>query len=258
MKCPKCGVEIDTESTKCPSCGRELDKRSRRGRILALVFGIVALIVSILWVIASVLLIVWVSGPKDPDGYRVSETSSMTVDSHAVVVDLVELNMDEGILGWFETEDAVVVRLKGIGNASTKELFVGVAREDDAMAYLGDVHYDFAINYYWRVSPGNVTLKIAETMPHRGGAPSEPPTNQTFWLASDHGHPVATVEWVPETGFFWIVYMNADGSSGVEASIELGAKFPILTWLPVVLLVIGVIIGVGGGLLIHFGYLKRR
>ncbi len=203
----------------------------------------------------------WQGGkPRDPEGYLVSKTSRMSVDSYAVVVELVPLDMDDYLppfLRGLDTEDLVTIRLKANKTTPPKELFVGIARDSDAMAYLDNVRYDYAVEYHWRVYPWNVRLEFDRAVTQPGTAPSRPPTAEAFWLASARGSPEAAMKWTPESGEFIIVIMNADGSPGVDASLQLGARFPILTWLPKLLLAIGILLGAGGTLLIYFGYAQR-
>jgi len=258
MKCPRCRAEFDGSPATCPSCGNRLG--GGRRRIVALIFGIVLLVISV-GLIAAGILLMWAGGnPRDRDGYLVSKTSKVSLDSYALLVELVPLDMNDYLppfLRGLETEDLVNVRLKANRTASPKELFVGIARDSDAFAYLDNVQYDYAVEYHWRVYPWNVRLEFDRAVPSEGTAPSRPPTEETFWLASATGSPEASMKWTPESGEYCIIIMNADGSPGVDASLQLGAKFPILGWLPRLLVAIGILLGAGGTLLIYFGYARR-
>jgi len=225
-----------------------------------LVLGIVLLVVSVL-LIAGGIFLMWQGGnPRDSDGYLVSKTSRMSAESYAVLVDLVPLDMNDYVppfLRGFGMGKLVEIRLKANGTSPAKELFVGIAKDGDAKAYLGNIQHDYAVDYHWRVSPWNVRLELDGTVLQHGTAPSQLPTVPTFWLASGLGAPTAAMSWIPRSGDYSIVIMNADGSRGVDATLQLGARFPILAWLPRLLLAMGGLLGAGGTLLIYFGYARR-
>ncbi len=260
MKCPKCGTEMEGNPPTCPSCGNNPGDSGRRGRILALVIGVILLFFSIALIVGGVVLVLLGSGLADEEGYRVSKTNEVAVDTYAGIVEGIEVDLDEYLppfLRWIGTKDLAIVRIRATGTNSSKELFVGVAKEKDAMAYFNNLQFDVAIHYEWRVSPWNVSLDIGETGVHWGEAPSQPPMAEPFWVASGRGDPVATLYWTPEQGTYWVAVMNADGSSGLEAGIQLGARFPVLGRLFRMMLVLGLILGVGGAVLIYFGYVRR-
>jgi len=50
-----------------------------------------------------------------------------------------------------------------------------------------------------------------------------------------------------------IVLMNADGSKEVNADLQLGFKVPILTWLPYILIPLGIVLSISG-----FALLSKR
>jgi hypothetical protein len=56
-----------------------------------------------------------------------------------------------------------------------------------------------------------------------------PPGEQRIWAASVQGAGTQTLEWDVEDGDWSVVVMNADGSRGVNAEVEAGAKVPFLT-----------------------------
>ena len=57
---------------------------------------------------------------------------------------------------------------------------------------------------------------------------------------------------------YWIVAMNADGSAGVDLTVKIGAKVPILRMIGNAMMAGGFIVLILGGALIYFGALRRR
>ncbi|HSC51218.1 MAG TPA: hypothetical protein VLD16_13220, partial [Gaiellaceae bacterium] len=77
------------------------------------------------------------------------------------------------------------------------------------------------------------------------GAPRAPPTAQSFWAASASGVGTQTLSWKVRDGDWSVVLMNADGSRGVAADVDLGAKLSFLLWVAIGLLIGGAFV-VGG------------
>ena len=85
----------------------------------------------------------------------------------------------------------------------------------------------------------------ATYLPVAGGAPQGPPTGQSFWAASASGVGTQTVTWKVRDGDWSVVLMNADGSRGVVADVDLGAKLSFLLWVAIGSLIGGLLV-VGG------------
>jgi len=79
-----------------------------------------------------------------------------------------------------------------------------------------------------------------------GEASAGTPGEQAFWVASASGSGTQTVTWRPRSGEWALVIARADGSPGVRAKVDVGAKAPSLVGLGVGLLI-------GGLLLIALG-----
>ena len=55
-----------------------------------------------------------------------------------------------------------------------------------------------------------------------------PPAEAGIWAASSTGDGKETLEWATEDGDWSVVVMNADGSTGVEATVAAAAKAPFI------------------------------
>ncbi|MCW4013569.1 MAG: DUF4389 domain-containing protein, partial [Candidatus Bathyarchaeota archaeon] len=65
-----------------------------------------------------------------------------------------------------------------------------------------------------------------------------------------------TLEWSPETGNFWLVIMNADGSANVDVEVGMGAKVPIVSSIGKGLFVSGLVLLAAGVAIVYFGAIK--
>jgi hypothetical protein len=119
-----------------------------------------------------------------------------------------------------------------------KMLFIGIGPEAAVAKYLGRVAHANVEDIDF--DPFRVTY-----LPVSGGAPQEPPTEQHFWAVSASGVGTQTVTWKVREGDWSAVLMNADGSRGVVANVDLGAKLSFLLWVAIGSL-IGAVLVIGG------------
>ena len=117
-------------------------------------------------------------------------------------------------------------------------LFIGIGPEAAVAKYLGSVAHASVEDVDF--DPFRVKYR-----PIAGGEPQGPPTEQSFWAASASGVGTQTVTWKVREGDWSVVVMNADGSRGIVADIDLGAKLSFLLWVAIGSLVGGLLV-VGG------------
>jgi hypothetical protein len=142
------------------------------------------------------------------------------------------------------------VRIRGESPRATM-LFIGIGPEAAVAEYLGsvahasveDIDFDpFRVKY----------------LPIAGGAPQGPPTDRRFWAVSASGVGTQTVTWKVREGDWSIVLMNADGSRGIVADVDLGAKLSFLLWVAIGLLLGGVLVVAGSTALIVLAARTRQ
>jgi hypothetical protein len=210
------------------------------GSIVLLVLG------SILGLVAFALLAagaaaVWADQTqRDADGYFTTDFERYDTPRYALTWEGVEI----GDLG---TPDWVVDRFGEVriraSSASESDLFVGIGPADDVRRYLAGVGHDEVVDGFdpddLRATPGD--------------APATAPGEQAFWAASTAGADHEVLTWDVEGGSWSLVVMNADGSDGVAAEVQLGANPDFVLALGLVLLAVGVVVGFGAGLAIFFG-----
>jgi hypothetical protein len=270
--CEKCGNEIDEETTFCPKCGANVkspDVAYRRPRssgrdvttLLAVFFGGIIIIAS-LGIMAGGGTVMWaLSTFSDADGFLISREVKLQVDSHAMVHRGTEIDIDVDVPYYIwqpDLGDLVTLKLVGTSNDPSKPVFIGIAREGDASEYLSDVEYDAVVDFSWPFDHRRESQPVFWFDAHPGGAPSQAPATETFWEASVTGSGTQTLEWEPEVGSFWFVVMNADGSSGVEVDMQMGAKIPLLRSIGNMMFTGGVISLVVGSLIIYVGAIRPR
>jgi hypothetical protein len=95
-------------------------------------------------------------------------------------------------------------------------------------------------------------------LPITGGTPQAPPTEQRFWAASASGVGTQTLTWKVREGDWSVVLMNSDGSRGVAANIDVGAKMSFLLWVAIGGLLGGVFVTGGSAALVVLAARTRR
>lgn len=261
--CRNCGAELKEDERFCPACGvavagfeRRVERRARKTngvRIILLVLGGIVLLVAFGLFVGGAALF-WVNTSlADSEGFITTESQQLTVDSHAIVFQHIDIEVGEVVGRWGvwrpSPGDFVTIKIIVSSNDPTKNAFVGITEASDAALYLNNVEYDEIERL--SVSPSR-TIEI-EYRAHSGEAAPSAPTAQTFWTVSKHGSGTQTLEWSPEAGSYWVTLMNEDGSAGVDLTIRLGAKIPLISAVGSILLVGGVIALIIGSAVIYLG-----
>src|SRR5690606_27961952 len=194
------------------------------GRTVAVVAGALALLLGLGLVVGGA----GVSALRQ-DGWVTSPTLRVEPAGYAVATEPLELRgigLDEGL-------GEVRVRAQDTDGG---EVFVGVARADDAASYLAGVEHT--------VLTGPRTSDVREI---DGVAPRTDPYGHDVWVASAEGPGQQSVE-LPATSGSWVaVVMPADGTAGLEARLDVAATMPWARPLGGTLLALGVVLLLGGG-----------
>jgi len=161
---------------------------------------------------------------RDGDGYFNSPTKTFT--SHGYAIAMKSVDVSDAPRWVFGHEGIDSIRVQAYGD---RPLFIGIARAADIDRYLqGTDHEDVSgLTYYpFHVSYDHVN----------GLAPRTSPANVSFWAKSARGAGSLTLAWKPRPGNWRAVVMNADGSREVTASMQFGARTPLLRWMGAALL----------------------
>jgi hypothetical protein len=184
------------------------------------------------------------------DGYFDVTLDRLESDGVAVAaVDLWEEAAEDEDWPWVLDFIDLDIRLRVDGIRATDDVFVGIARSDDVEGYLDDAAFSELIDFDHR-DPDYVEHGGAGTVP----APAE----QDFWTASATGDGEQELTWEARNGRWSVVVMNADGTPGVEADVEVGVRSDVVTPIAVTLIVLGGIGTLAAIALIVVGARGRR
>lgn len=268
--CPKCGAEVPEDAVFCSKCGSTLSTPTGGGvvyrkehssgwglgSVLSIIFGGFMLFVALGLVVGGGTLVWSQNALTDGEGYMVTTPTRLAVSSYAIVQDDIDVHMGSGWMMNPTSADIVSIKVS-VDSNTNQPVFVGIAQRQYVENYLSGVNVDRLITYAW----APVGVRASGTPVYQtitGGAPSAPPTAQSFWVASSSGTGTQTVTWTPTSGEYWIVVMNADGSKAVDVDALVGARVTILNWIGWGLLFGGFIVAFVGVAVIYFGVFRRR
>ena len=191
--------------------------RSNRGagRIVALLLGLLLLLPG-LALLGGGRILLWAHHVQRTDGFVVSPEEHFVSAGHALVSERTDLGTG---LDWLPLDAALGDACVEVTGTGPSEVFIGIAPEADAGAYVNGVR---------RTVVDDLGFDGPATDPDHlpGGAPSGPPTDQESWTAEATWASARQVTWNPADGNWVFVLMNADSSSGVYVRARIGASFP--------------------------------
>jgi len=228
---------IDTTSANFSPAPQPASHRPKRGTA-ALIVGAVLVGTGFLTAASGgALLAIFGDGHAVSSGEHLVSTSTS-----AVVTDLGHIDNIRGV-EFLTGSPTLHISAENIADSG---VFVGVGPTDDVERYLDGVATE-------RVTDFELSPFYLDTRRDEGGAIAEAPGEQAFWAASAESSNEAQLTWEIEEGNYEIVVMNADGSSGVLTSADIGASLPTSTGLWIFVLGIGTLFMVAGGAFLFAG-----
>jgi len=210
------------------------------GRVSLIVLGSIGVLFGLALLVGGGFLL-WADRTQREDGYLTTPTERFATPTYALT--RTRLEVDTEGEGWVLNESWFgKVRIRG-ESSGDKTLFIGIGPQAEVARYLGTVAHANVQDIDF--DPFRVTYLSVS-----GDAPQAPPTEQSFWAASASGVGTQTLTWKVREGDWTVVLMNADGSRGVAADVDLGAKLSFLLWVAIGLLGGGVLVSVGSAALI--------
>jgi hypothetical protein len=197
------------------------------GRVVSAVIGAV-LAVCALGALSAGGAAAWADATQRHGGYVHLGTASYTTAGHALASETINVH---GPLGWLAPLIGQIrIRVTGTGRAT--HVFAGVAPANTANRYLAGVSYTTVTSYHGH-RPG---------ISHPGSRVPLPPQSTPIWTVRASGVPGATLRWTMRAGDWTVIVMNADGSAGVAARVDLAASLPALGWLAIEFLAGGTVL----------------
>ena len=198
------------------------------GRVAALVLSSIGILVGFGLTFAGGTALVLDLGERDSGGYLMTTPSTYSTRSYALVSD----SYRAGAAGdWFVARDLLgTIRIQ---TSSTRPVFVGIASQDATNSYLRNVARAEAT----RFDAGNSDFRDRS-----GAAPTTPPAAARIWAASSVGTGQRTLTWAVRNGNWRVVVMNADGTPNVVTQLSIGARFPHLLAIGIVVLSVGLLV----------------
>ena len=212
-----------------------LNRQRRPGEAHA---GILVALLSLGFLAAGGAAVVVDQVQRDDDGFVMSPSKNFSTATYAIASKSAHVNLDGP--DWVTDDLIGTLRIR---SNSSRRVFIGIARETDIARYLGAVDH--------------VVVTDIGRKPHYsarpGGPPRTRPATETFWSASATGTGEQTLEWVPKSGHWNVVVMNADASRGVEADLSIGAELDPLLWIGIGLVIGSALLGAIAALAITAG-----
>lgn len=218
------------------------------GRVILMVLGSIGVLFG-LALLAGGGFLLWSDRTQREDGYLTTPSERFATPTYALT--RTRLEVDTGGASWVLNESWFgKVRIRG-ESADDKTLFIGIGPQAEVARYLGNVAHA-------NVQDIDFDPFRATYLSVSGGAPQVPPTEQSFWAASASGVGTQTLTWKVREGDWSVVLMNADGSRGVAADVDLGAKLSFLLWVAIGLLIGGALVVGGSTALVVLAARKPR
>jgi len=265
IDCPNCGTENRDQALYCRKCGKKMSSsiyvkpKESLGivHIGVLLLGVILLITSFGLIMGGTTLTSIQNLVVDDDGYITSDTATVDLSGYAIVLEDIEFDGNPMAWRWIQRRgDLLKLKIITESNDPDKEIFIGVAMESDLRSYLQDVEYQKVVDLDFDEESYELVFSDADFMLHPGGSPSVPPTVHSYWVVHTSSAEEQELIWEPVAGTYNIVIMNADGSEGIDAEIQVGASVPFFGSIANFLIFVGLFVGAIGGLMIYFT-LKR-
>jgi len=189
----------------------------RYGKIIIRVGGIIGLIAAVFFLVSGIYFLCQNSTSKDSQDFFSTWNIEVQQDSRAIVLEPDGIEFD---IIW-DMEEIEVFKVVTDVDIQEKELFIGSASQEDVRSYLGGIEYD-KITALW------ILPTRADYQRFDGDKIPAVPVSQEFWIDTSAGKGTRDLIWYPERDKASLVIMNADGSAGLDLSVQVKTKAAIL------------------------------
>ncbi len=214
------------------------------GRVIVVIIGSILALLGVIGLLAGGALTWAATTHRDGAGFFYTDTEQFSVGTYAITSEDIDLGTGNRPRDWgVDLGDLVKVRLRAAPGERGVPVFVGIGRTAAVDGYLRGVAHDVVRDV--ELDPFHVEYRTTS-----GHGEPRAPGDQNFWLASSHGSGRRTVVWVPKSGHYTLVVMNADASRGVNADVSVGVAVHHLWAIVGGLFGVGVLLLAGGVALI--------
>ncbi|MFA5363753.1 MAG: hypothetical protein WC325_01045 [Candidatus Bathyarchaeia archaeon] len=231
-----------------------VEKKSKNFKLVVLIAAVLLFLVGAVFVLGGVILVAFNLG-TDSEGFAYSNVYEVRSSTYAFALWVAPAHVPS-YLSWLSTETIMETRWVVSAVDSSKPLFVGWTKEANGQVYLNGIGFQTPPSWHWSLTPYSPSIEIPTSPVYGSSAPSRSPGSESFWLATETSDTKVQLNWTPvwdeSTGRNILVIMNADGSSNVDADVQLAFKVPIFGWLPYVLLALGLVMLLGGWFLVRY------
>lgn len=221
-------------------------RRHTAAHVVAIVVGALALLPGLGLLTGGTALAI--ANAASDDGFFAFTPDRVESDGVAVITDDAWLEADgDGpwVLDWLDVD----IRLRADGAGATDDVFVGIARTQDVETYLEGASYSVV---------DEIDGREVRYRQQLGDTTVTEPGDLDIWVASASGTAEQELTWEARGGRWTVVVMNADGSPGVGADVEVAARSGAVTPIAVTLIVLGGLTVLGSVALIVIGARGRR
>ena len=148
-------------------------------------------------------------------GSVTSDEMRLEAPSHAIATEPLD-SEDLSFGGSGQIDLLTSVRFRA-SDTSGDAIFIGIAPADLAASYLAGIGH---------TTVTDVEEWSADYVQHPGAAPTRSPAEEDIWVAQASGPGAQSLDWTVTPGRWVAVIMNADGSSGIEATVDVAAPLP--------------------------------
>ena len=217
----------------------------KRSVALIILGSVVALMALALVAVGGTAL--WADQAKrDSAGYFTGSAHRIANGSYAVTHDGLDVH---NLPDW--ANDGKLARVRIAATSDTgRPLFIGIARERDANAYLANVAHANLNDFEVSDSKQEYDFVSGRATPAR-------PASLGIWAASATGSGPTALKWKVREGSWSVVLMNADASKGVTADVKLAVNVSYLGWLSAGLLAVGGILAAAAAFVIVQGSRRK-
>jgi hypothetical protein len=212
------GASEDTGDPVLPAPKPSRSGRDRVGTI-SVAAGVVLIVLAGILTVGAVALWTAKQALPDEDGFFTTPPARCSVATFAITSEKLRVHIDgvdeltpSSLLG----DGRVTVESRG-----ESQVFVGIADSDSVETYLDGVARTTMVPVR---AFEERRLPVCETS--GGQPPSAAPSWLPIWTTYAQGHGRQVITWPFQEGDWTVVVMNADGSRGLDVTVDAGATFP--------------------------------